>query len=224
MSEKYVIITAGGVGTRMGTSSPKQFLELHDLPVIMHSIKAFTDHSTSIHLILVLPEDYIEEWNNLCSQYNFSAKHQVCTGGDTRFQSVKNGLKLIEGEGLVAIHDAVRPLVTPSLISRCFDDAEHYGNAIPVINPKDSVREVNNNDSKVVDREKLRLVQTPQVFKCSLIQKAYEQAYRPLFTDDASVLESLGVKIHLTEGEQSNIKLTTREDLLIAKALLGFRS
>jgi len=224
MPDEYVIITAGGKGTRMVSDLPKQFMELNGLPVIMHAIRAFTDYAADVSIILVLPVDGMDEWFRIRGKYPLKAAIQTCGGGATRFQSVKNGLEMIAGEGLVAIHDAARPLVSAELISRCFRAAGRHGNAIPVIPVQDSMRELNGKDSRPADREMFRLVQTPQVFDVSLIRKAYGQAYHPSFTDDATVAEAYGAKIHLVEGERKNIKITTTEDLVVAEALGPHRS
>jgi 2-C-methyl-D-erythritol 4-phosphate cytidylyltransferase len=220
MRKEYVIITAGGIGTRMDSGIPKQFKELNGLPVIMHSIKAFSDYSHAIKLIIVLPSGHMDKWNSIIEKFPLSLDYKVCAGGETRFESVKNGLDLTEGDGLVAIHDAVRPLVSISLISQCFLAAAEHGNAIPVMPLADSVREISGKESRPADREKIRLVQTPQVFDVALIKKAYVQAYRTSFTDDASVVEAFGSKIFLVEGEKKNIKITTAEDVIIANAYL----
>ncbi|MDT8393719.1 MAG: 2-C-methyl-D-erythritol 4-phosphate cytidylyltransferase [Bacteroidales bacterium] len=220
MAQKYVIITAGGRGSRMGAAIPKQFLILNGLPVIMHSINAFLDHSADIKVIVALPQEYFNTWKTLCSEYDFKANHQLCAGGETRFQSVKNGLSLVDNEGIVAVHDAVRPLVSPALIKKCFIETSEKGNAVPVVHLKDSVREVNANDNKPIQRERLRLVQTPQVFMAGILKKAYQQENNIAFTDDASVAESQGVKINLIEGDDKNIKITTPDDLIIAEALM----
>lgn len=220
MPDKYVIITAGGMGARMGSTTPKQFLELNKMPVIMHSIRAFIDYSRSLKLILVLPDIFIAEWGKLCRKHDFTVEHEVCSGGETRFQSVKNGLKYVDEKGLVAIHDAVRPVVSLSLIDRCFEEASQKGNAIPAMPLKDSVREISGDENRPVDREKFRLMQTPQVFETSLIKRAYDQAYRASFTDDATVVESMGITINLIDGESKNIKVTTPDDMIIAGAFL----
>jgi 2-C-methyl-D-erythritol 4-phosphate cytidylyltransferase len=220
MANEYVIITAGGKGSRMGSDIPKQFMELNGLPVIIHTIKAFSDYSSDIKVILVLPEDGMQEWGRINEKYPIKTKIYLCTGGEKRFDSVKNGLELVEGEGLVAIHDAARPLVSSRLILKCFQTAAKEGNAIPVIPLQDSIRELNGAENRPANRDVFRLVQTPQVFDISLIRKAYEQAYRSSFADDATVAEALGAKIHLVEGEKRNIKITTQEDFLIAKAYL----
>jgi len=220
MLKEHVIITAGGKGKRMGSDLPKQFMELKGLPVILHTIKAFTDYSKAINIVLVLPENGLNDWEKILGTPPLDIKYKVCTGGDTRFDSVKNGLELIEGDGLVAIHDAVRPLVSVSLISACFDMAMKRGNAVPVIPLSDSIREVSGDESFPVDRDKFRLVQTPQVFDVNQIKQAYGQAYRPSFSDDATVLESFGARIHVVEGEKRNIKITNVDDLIIADAFL----
>lgn len=219
MPNEYVIITAGGTGSRMGGEIPKQFLELKSVPVIMHSIKAFYEYSSDIKIIVVLPESQVEAWESLCRKHQFNIIHDVCTGGKTRFESVKNGMAYVD-KGWVAVHDAVRPLVSRELIARCFDNARQKGNAVPAIPLTDSVREVSNDDNRQVFRERFRLVQTPQVFDSSMLQKAYGQAFRNSFTDDASVVEAFGTTIYLVDGEKRNIKITNPEDLLLAEALL----
>ena len=195
-------------------------MELDGLPVIIHSIMAFYSYSSSIRFILVLPGNSMDKWKKLSEKHRLEVSYDVCKGGETRFQSVKNGLGLINAEGLVAIHDAVRPLVSPTLIDNCFRLASRKGNAVPVLPLTDSVREISGEDSRPIDRDRFRLVQTPQVFDVSLIKKAYEQAYRASFTDDATVLESFGTKICLLEGEKRNIKITNPDDLIIAGAFL----
>jgi 2-C-methyl-D-erythritol 4-phosphate cytidylyltransferase len=220
MPVKYVVITAGGTGTRMGSQIPKQFLEIKGLPVLMHSIKAFLDYSEDLVIILVLPEAEFDTWQSLCKEHSFTFDHILCGGGDTRFQSVKNGLEHVANDGLVAVHDAVRPLVTSKLVERCFADADKNGNAVPVIPVKDSMREVLGEENHPADRNAFRLVQTPQVFDANTLKKAFEQAYRSSFTDEANVVEAMGVKINLVDGEASNIKITTPEDLVVAEELL----
>jgi len=220
MQKKYVIITAGGAGTRMDSEIPKQFMELNGLPVIMHSIHAFADYSPTIKLIVVLPSGHMDKWNSILEKHPIPIEYEVCAGGETRFDSVKNGLELIDGEGLVAVHDAVRPLASVQLINECFLRAAQKGSAIPVVPLTDSAREIAGEESRPIDRDKFRLVQTPQAFDLTLIKKAYNQAYRASFTDDASVVEAFGSKIFLVDGEKKNIKITTQEDLLIAKAYL----
>ena len=223
MLDAHVVITAGGLGSRMGSEKPKQFLELNGLPVLMHSIKAFYQYSTNIKIIVTLPGMHLTAWEALCRDHHFEIPHTVCHGGETRFESVKHGLENVD-EGLVAVHDAVRPLVSVELIARCFEAARDKGNAVPVIPLTDSVREVLNGESRPADRDHLRLLQTPQVFDAALLKSAYKQAFRPSFTDDANVAEAFGAKIILVEGDPRNIKITRPEDMLIAEALGPQRS
>jgi len=220
MSQKYVIITAGGKGERMGATIPKQFLKLEGLPVIFRSMHAFFEYEHNIQMIVVLPVGAEREWEVLCKEHGLIIDHQICPGGETRFESVRNGLNKIPSNGLVAIHDAVRPLVSTSLIEKCFKVAEKHGNAIPAVSLTDSIREVIGDDNRPVERDKFRLIQTPQVFDLGLIKTAYEQAYRPSFTDDATVAESNGTQIRIIEGEKKNIKITSLDDMYIASALL----
>lgn len=215
----YALIVAGGTGTRMGTDIPKQFLELAGKPVLMHTIERFHAFDESLKIITVLPENLFGFWKELQKKYSFSISHVLVTGGPSRFMSVKNGLKEVEEEGLVGIHDGVRPLVTTDTIKRCFADAEKFGNAIPVISPPDSMRMITEQGNMPVNRQYLRIIQTPQVFDAKLIKKAYLQDYSPDFTDDATLLEKTGESIHLVEGNRENIKITNPEDLIIAEAL-----
>ncbi len=214
--EKFALIVAGGSGTRMKGKLPKQFLELNGKPVLMHTFEAFLKYDSKINFVLVLPEVHVINWKKLCLKYDFNIKHSVVSGGETRFQSVKNGLSEIDEDGIVFIHDGVRPLVSVQTLENCGKTAIEKGNALPVISPSESVRELLNGDSRSVNRSRFFLVQTPQTFKISVIKEAYEQDYREEFTDDASVLENTGRKIHLVEGNRSNIKITYPEDLLIA--------
>jgi len=216
---EYVIITAGGKGTRMGSDVPKQFLDLQGVPVIVHSIRAFKQYSSNISIIVVLPDGAIDHWTEIAEKYEIGAK--TCMGGDTRFASVKNGIELISDTGLVAIHDAARPMVSAALISKCFLDAAQHGNAVPVLPLSDSIRELSGEISRPADRDRFRLVQTPQVFDVSVIEKAYQQAFRTSFTDEATVAEAFGTKIHLVDGEKRNIKITTGEDLMVASSFLS---
>jgi 2-C-methyl-D-erythritol 4-phosphate cytidylyltransferase len=216
----YAVIVAGGIGTRMGTDIPKQFLELAGKPVLMHTIERFLTFSNSIHIITVLPGEYLEFWDQLKKKYNFTLPHIIVRGGETRFISVRNGLEYVDDDALVAVHDAVRPLVSIGTIKRCFETAGEYGNAIPVISPSDTLRIVNEENSKPVDRLLVKQIQTPQVFHSRLLKKAYCQSYLPEFTDDATVLEKTGEKIRLVDGNRENIKITNPEDLIIAQHLL----
>jgi 2-C-methyl-D-erythritol 4-phosphate cytidylyltransferase len=217
--DQYVIIMAGGTGTRMGTDIPKQFLKLAGKPLLMHTIERFHTFDETIKIITVLPDNQFGFWEELQKKYSFSISHTLVAGGSTRFLSVKNGLKEVDEKGMVAIHDGVRPLVTIDTIKRCFADAEKFGNAIPVISPSDSLRMITQQGNMPVDRQYLRIIQTPQVFDAKLIKKAYLQDYSPDFTDDATLLEKTGENIHLVEGNRENIKITNPEDLIIAEAL-----
>lgn len=217
----YVVIVAGGSGKRMGIETPKQFLELAGRPVLMHTIERFKSYNESIEIITVLPENQLRHWVELQKKYSFNVPQTLVKGGQHRFFSVRNGLKFVNAPGLVAIHDGVRPFVSIDTIRACFETAEKQGNAIPVISPTDSLRLLSENGSVPVSRFSVKQIQTPQVFSADLIKKAYQQEYRLEFTDDATVLEALGVKINLVEGNRENIKITNPEDLLISKALLS---
>ena len=216
------IIVAGGNGSRMGTELPKQFLRVRGIPVLMHTIRNFHDFDPSIQLIVVLPADEIDNWKELCRQHHFDIPHHLIAGGDTRFQSVKNGLSLVDDSEVIAIHDGVRPLVSHETLNRCFTGAEETGTAIPVLPANESVREGTMNSSAPVDRSRYFLVQTPQVFKASLIQESYKQPWIPEFTDDASVAEHSGIRVHMVMGNRENIKITFPEDLRIAELFLGY--
>ena len=216
---QYALIVAGGSGTRMGTDIPKQFLELAGRPVLMHSIERFRAFDETIGIIVVIPENQFAFWESLREKYSFSVSHTLVKGGSSRFFSVKNGLGVVEDNSIVAIHDGVRPLVSTDTITRCFRAAEEFGNAIPFINPSDSVRMVSEKGSIPVDRNCLRIIQTPQVFKAELIKKAYLREFGTEYTDDAMLLETTGEIIHLVEGNRENIKITNPEDLMIAGAL-----
>lgn len=220
-SRRIVIIVAGGSGTRMGADIPKQFLPLLGKPILIHTIETFLTLSSIAEIILVLPASQIPIWFDLCKKHHFDIKHTIVEGGETRFQSVSNGLmKVFDSEALVAIHDGVRPLVSSEVIERCFQEAEKYGNAIPAIKPLETVRLCKESDTIPVDREKVLLIQTPQVFKSSIIKKCYQTLCQPSFTDDASVVEYSGNQIHIVEGNRENIKITTPQDLLFAEVLL----
>jgi 2-C-methyl-D-erythritol 4-phosphate cytidylyltransferase len=215
----YALIVAGGAGTRIGTDVPKQFLELAGKPVLIHTILRFLEFDKSIKIIAVLPENQLGLWEMLQEKYSFSVPHTIVTGGSSRFFSVRNGLQKVDENGLVAIHDGVRPLVSIDTIQRCFSEAEKFGNAVPVISPSDSLRMITGQGNIPVNRHYLRIIQTPQVFDVKLIKKAYLRDFSPDFTDDASLLEKTGENIHLVEGNRENIKITNPEDLIIAEAL-----
>ncbi len=219
--KKCAIIVAGGSGERMGASTPKQFLLINGKPVLMHTIEKFCAYDSEVKLVIVLPEKQTGRWEQLKQQHGFAVPHTVVNGGESRFHSVKNGLTAIKYECVVLIHDGVRPLVSHQTIHRCYETAKKHGTAIPVLPVKESLRKLQENKNKAVDRDTYVNVQTPQAFTSSIIQKAYEQEYQPWFTDDASVVESAGYEIALTEGNYENIKLTHPDDIKIAEALLG---
>jgi 2-C-methyl-D-erythritol 4-phosphate cytidylyltransferase len=219
MASKSVIITAGGIGKRMGSEIPKQFLVIGNKPIILHTIEQFLTYDSSIELILVLPEEYVHIWEEICQKYLFTKEHQVALGGAERFHSIQNGLALVTGD-LIAVHDAVRPLVSVDVIASSFDAAEKKGAAIPVLSISESVRKIEHSNSFAVNRDDYKLVQTPQCFQASILQHAYQQRYSHLFTDDASVAESDGIKITLVEGNRENIKITTPHDLKLAELFL----
>lgn len=219
--KKYVLIVAGGKGLRMERDIPKQFLPIGGKPVLMRTIEAFYQYESSIEIILVLPTEQQAYWQSLCKEYAFSISHNIADGGETRFHSVSNGLKLVGKEGLVGIHDGVRPFVSQEVISRCFTEATQKQAVIPVIGVVETIRHLSAKGSQTVNRDKYKLVQTPQVFSVSLLKQAYEQTYSPAFTDDASVVEAMGIPIYCVEGNRENIKLTTPFDLKVANALIG---
>ena len=218
--KKYAIIVAGGSGTRMGADIPKQFLLLKEQPVLMYTIQNFFNYDSSIEIIVALPKEQFSYWSDLVLKHRFNVVHKVVAGGQSRFHSVKNALAEVDKEGLVAIHDGVRPLVTHETIERCFQMAGEKGNAIPVVDIVESIRELKGENSKAVDRSKYKAVQTPQVFKTNLIKEGYNQEFSPFFTDDASLVEAMGHTIFLTEGNRENIKITTKSDLVIAEFFL----
>lgn len=218
----YVIIVAGGKGLRMGGEIPKQFLPIGGKPVLMRTMERFHEYDPTLKIILVLPKDQQEFWQELCQKHDFKIMHQVADGGETRFQSSKNGLALIpdEDEGVVAIHDGVRPFVSTDVIERCFDAARDDFAAIPVVSVTDTLRYIDRGHGHNVLRDHFRSVQTPQCFDISLAKQAFDQPYRETFTDDASVIESLGCQVTMVEGNRQNIKLTTPFDMKVAELLM----
>ena len=205
----------------MKSALPKQFLLMGGKPVLMHTVERFHSFDCTMEIILVLPAEHHGLWRQLCDVHSFDLPHNVVAGGEERFHSVKAGLECITADSLVAIHDGVRPLVSHDTILRCFADAEEFGCAVPFIEPADSVRLLAGDDSKPVPRAEVRLIQTPQVFRGSVIKNAYNRDFDPSFTDDATVAEASGVKIHLTHGNRENIKITTPADLAVAETLAG---
>lgn len=218
--KRTVIIVAGGKGLRMGGELPKQFIPLHGKPVLMHTMNVFYKWDSTADLLLVIPEEHDAYWKMLCKELNCMIPHRVVYGGDTRFHSVKNGLDETQGEGIIAVHDGVRPFVAQDVISSCFTIAEAFGAAIPVVPVIESVREISGGASRSFDRNRLCIVQTPQVFHVDLLREAYGQPYDESFTDDASVVEATGHTIRLVDGNRENIKLTTPIDLQYAGIML----
>lgn len=217
-----ILVVAGGKGERMNSRIPKQFIEIDGLPIIMHTLTKFYNFNSKFKLILVLPGNQISFWEELCQRHSFQIPHHVVAGGVNRFESVKNGLELVKQSSIVAVHDGVRPLVSHQTIARCLEATENFVAVVPVIDSVESIRKVQPSGNCAVDRNAFKLVQTPQVFDAELLKKAYMQPFSPLFTDDASVIESFGEKIHLVEGNRENIKITTDLDLIIAEIFLKF--
>lgn len=222
-SSRYAIIVAGGSGVRMGADIPKQFLPLNGLPILMHTLKIFHSLANTPDIYLVLPKSEHLRWQQLCQEHSFSISHSVVAGGETRFQSVKNGLDAIDGNGIVAIHDGVRPLVTSDLVETCYAHALVYGNAIPAVQPVETIRLGSISQSQQINRDECWLVQTPQVFDLELIKRCYKTNWIPTFTDDASVAEHCGVTIRMIDGEKQNIKITTPADIMVAQSILSSR-
>ena len=218
--KKYVIIVAGGKGLRMGSDLPKQFLPVGGKPVLMHTLEVFRKYDAAIQLILVLPREQQDFWKQLCREHDFDVEHRGADGGETRFHSVKNGLALVQAPGLVGVHDGVRPFVSVEVIRRCYDLAEQHKAVIPVVDVVETLRHLTEVGSETVSRNDYKLVQTPQVFDVELLKQAYEQEFTPFFTDDASVVEAMGVPVHLAAGNRENIKITTPFDLKVGSALL----
>ncbi len=222
MQQQYVIILAGGTGSRMKSDIPKQFIELQGAPIIIHSLKRFINYNLNIQIIICVHKNYKSHLENILQKFNLETKNiQIVFGGDTRFQSVKNGLNLIQDlDAVVGIHDSARPFVSLKTIQNCFETAAIKGNAIPCISINESLRKISNNINSSINRNEYKIIQTPQCFLVSKIKKAFEQEYNFVFTDDATVLETIGEKIVLVEGNEENIKITSPHDLLIAKALI----
>ncbi len=218
--KKYAIIVAGGKGLRMGAELPKQFLPLASTPVLMHTMRRFYSYDPTITLILVLPQSQIPFWQSLCVDHAFTLPHQVVEGGESRFHSVQNGLAAVAADGVVAVHDGVRPFVSEAVIAEAFSVAMQEGAAIPVLPLVDSLRRVDEGSSYAEERANYRLVQTPQVFRVELLKRAYDTPFKDSFTDDASVVEAAGYAVCLTTGNSENIKITTPFDLLVARTIL----
>lgn len=219
--KKYAIIVAGGSGSRMGSDLPKQFLLLKEKPVLYYTLKTFLDAYHDLQIILVLPVDYTDMGQEIIDAYFEKERIRITAGGDTRFQSVKNGLSLIEDESIIFVHDAVRCLITTDLIHRCYAQAVETGSAIPVIPSKDSVRLVTEHSNEALDRNQVMLVQTPQTFHSKILLPAFQIDYKDKFTDEATVVEAYGLKVSLVKGEERNIKITHPTDMLVAEQLLN---
>jgi 2-C-methyl-D-erythritol 4-phosphate cytidylyltransferase len=218
--KKFAVIVAAGTGTRMGGTIPKQFLLLHEKPLLYYSVKAFLEAYDDLQIILVLPVAYMDQGEEIIDAYFDKERISVTAGGDTRFQSVKNGLKLVDEDAIIFVHDAVRCLLTVALIHRCYQSAEETGTAIPIVMSKDSVRLIGEDGNEAVNRTQVALVQTPQTFHSKILIPAYQIDYKDKFTDEASVVEAYGLKVSLVEGEETNIKITTSFDLAIAERIL----
>ena len=218
----YIIIVAGGKGLRMGGDLPKQFMPLHGKPVLMHTIERFRSYSDELKIILVLPHEQQDYWRQICQKHNFTVEHTVVDGGQTRFHSSQNGVAAVpdDATGVIGIHDGVRPFVSEETIARCFEAARQFGAALPVLPVTDTLRRVTDDGGYNVQRNDYRTVQTPQTFDAQLLKQAFKQPYSDNFTDDASVVEALGHKVTVVDGNRENIKLTTPFDLVVAEALI----
>ena len=221
----YVIIVAGGKGLRMGSDIPKQFLPIGGKPVLMRTLERFRAYDEALQIILVLPEAQQDYWRGLCEQYHFEVEYQLANGGQTRFHSVQNGLALVpdDAEGVVGVHDGVRPVPSIEVIRNCYETAREKKAVIPVIPVVETVRHLEGEQSVTVPRGDYRLVQTPQTFDIQLLKAANRQPYNDGFTDDASVVESYGHEITLVEGNRENIKITTPYDIIVAEAIIHYQ-
>ncbi|HAA10477.1 MAG TPA: 2-C-methyl-D-erythritol 4-phosphate cytidylyltransferase [Cytophagales bacterium] len=219
--QEYAVVVAGGSGTRMKSEIPKQFLPIGGQPLLMHTLEAFYRYSPEVIIILVLPEADMDRWKQLCTEHNFTIPHTRQTGGKSRYQSVRRGLDKIHGDGLVAVHDGVRPFILPDSLGASYRLAAIHGSAVASVRLKDSIRITDKDTTKAVDRSQFRLIQTPQTFQVKLIKEAYEAVSEEGITDDASVAEKAGHRISLFEGSYENIKITTPEDLYIGEAIFS---
>jgi len=218
--EKYVLIIAGGLGKRMNTNIPKQFIPVAGKPVLMHTIAKFKDFDPKMHIIVIIPKEHISLWKDLCTEFSFKIEHQIVSGGKERFYSVKNGLKSVPDDALVLIHDGVRPLVSNETIERVVRTGAEKGNAIPYMDLYQSVRKISQSKNKAVNRNQFKVIQTPQGFYSNYIKEAYSRRYRKSFTDDASVLEALGYEINLVKGNNKNMKITSSTDIHLVDCLM----
>jgi 2-C-methyl-D-erythritol 4-phosphate cytidylyltransferase len=217
---KYAVIVAGGTGTRMNSSIPKQFLLIRNKPVLFYTLDSFLKAYDDLYIVLVLPEAHIAKGQEIIDGYFDNNRIRLINGGRTRFHSVQNGLSQIEKESIVFVHDGVRCLITTDLIQRCYDAALKFGTAIPAITSKDSVRMITEDGNAALERSAVKLVQTPQTFHSKILLEAYKIDYKDKFTDEASVVEAFGLKVHLIDGEENNIKITNPVDLLLADIVI----
>ncbi len=218
--KKTIIITAGGEGKRMHSKLPKQFTNLNGKPILMHTIRRFYRIDKNFEIILTLPEKHIKTWKKLCLDHDFETPHHTVNGGKERFHSVKNALNFSTGD-LIAVHDGVRPVISRKMVENLFKEAEKKGAVVPAIEINESLRKVGKTEAKSVDRSKYRIIQTPQVFKADILKKAYQISYQKEITDDATLVEKVGHKIHLVEGDINNIKITFPRDMLLVEQLLA---
>jgi 2-C-methyl-D-erythritol 4-phosphate cytidylyltransferase len=218
--KKSIIITAGGVGKRMKSKLPKQFINLNGRPILMHTIERVYKIDPKLEIILTLPEKHLKTWKQLCIDHKFKVAHHTVNGGDERFHSVKNALNFSTGS-IIGIHDGVRPVISRKMVNNLFDEAEKKGAVIPVVEINESLRKITAKNYKAVDRSKYRIVQTPQVFKADILKKAYQNPYQKEITDDATLVEKSGQKIYMVEGDINNIKITYPRDMLLVEQLLS---
>jgi 2-C-methyl-D-erythritol 4-phosphate cytidylyltransferase len=218
--KKYAVIVAGGVGTRMNSAIPKQFMFIKGKPILFYTLDTFLKAFDDIKIILVLPEEHIAKGQEIIDGFFDDRKIKIVTGGRTRFHSVQNGLSLVEDESIIFVHDGVRCLVSTDLIKRAYEAALEFGTAIPAVASKNSVRVITDDTNRAINRELVMLIQTPQTFHSKILLPAYKIDYKDKYTDEASVVEAYGLKVHLIEGEENNIKITTPLDMILAENLL----
>ena len=214
-----IIITAGGIGKRMGSEIPKQFIEICGKPILLHTLELFYLFDSSMELFITLPEDWKSYWNEILEKNNCTIPHQVISGGEERYHSIQNALQYCSGK-YISVHDGVRPLVSASTLKKCFEALENHPAVVPVLNVKESIRQLENGTSNAVNRNEFKLIHTPQCFHATILKEAYLQTFHEGITDDASLVEANGVSIHLVESNEENIKITTPNDLKIAELFI----
>ncbi len=222
--QKIALIVAAGTGSRMKSDVPKQFLLINNKPLLFYTLDAFFKSYDDLKVILVLPAEHISKGQEIIDGFFDKSRITICQGGDTRFHSVQNGLAFVKGEQIIFVHDGVRCLLTPELIRSCYDEAVKFGTAIPATMCKDSIRVLKKNENKSINRETVRLIQTPQTFHSKILIPAYKIEHKSQFTDDAAVVEAYGLKVHLVEGEEFNFKITTQLDLKLAEYIIEQRA